>query len=116
MELDSTEGLILGQHIYMELEREEAEVSGVSVGSAFIAYNEDGSAYVWAESRGRLEKRPVTLGDYNPMQDTYLVTEGLTEEDYIAFPDPQLCQEGAPTTRDEIVQENAAETEGGAAV
>ena len=116
VELDSTEGLILGQHIYMELEREEAEVSGVSVGSAFIAYNEDGSAYVWAESRGRLEKRPVTLGDYNPMQDTYLVTEGLTEEDYIAFPDPQLCQEGAPTTRDEIVQENAAETEGGAAV
>ena len=116
VELDSTEGLILGQHIYMELEREEAEASGVAVGSAFIAYNEDGSTYVWAENRGRLEKRPVTLGEYNPMQDTYLITEGLTEEDYIAFPDPQLCQEGAPTTRDEIVQENVPETEGGDAV
>ena len=112
VELDSTEGLILGQHIYMELEREEEEADGVRIGSAFIAYNEDGTAYVWAENRGRLEKRTVTLGEYNPMQDTYQVTEGLTEEDYIAFPDPQLCQEGAPTTRDEPV----AETEGGDAV
>ena len=116
VELDSTEGLILGQHIYMELQREEEEASGVRIGSAFIAYNEDGSTYVWAEDRGKLEKRTVTLGEYNPMQDTYMITEGLTEEDYIAFPDPQLCQEGAPTTRDEIVPENAAETEGGDAV
>ena len=109
VELDSTEGLILGQHIYMELEREEAEVSGVSVGSAFIAYNEDGSTYVWAESRGRLEKRAVTLADYNPMQDTYQVLEGLTEEDYIAFPDAQLCREGVATTRDQVVQETEGE-------
>ena len=54
----------------------------------------------------------MALGEYNPMQDTFVITEGLTEEDYIAFPDPQLCQEGAPTTRDEIVPE----TEGGDAV
>jgi len=112
VELESTEGLILGQHIYMELEREEDEVTGVRLSSAFIVYEEDGSTYVWAEDRGRLEKRAVTLGEYNPMQDTYIVTAGLTEEDYVAFPDPQLCQVGAPTTRDEIV----AETEGGDAV
>ena len=112
VELDSTEGLILGQHIYMELQQEEAETAGLQISSAFIAYEEDGRAYVWAEKRGRLEKRTVALGEYNPMQDTFVITEGLTEEDYIAFPDPQLCQEGAPTTRDEIVPE----TEGGDAV
>lgn len=112
VELDSTEGLILGQHIYMELQQEEEEIAGLQISGAFIAYEEDGSAYVWAEKRGKLEKRTVTLGEYNPMQDTYVITEGLTEEDYIAFPDPQLCQEGAPTTRDEIVPE----TEGGDAV
>ena len=116
VELESTEGLILGQHIYMELEREEDEVTGVRLSSAFIVYEEDGSTYVWAEDRGRLEKRAVTLGEYNPMQDTYMVTAGLTEEDYVAFPDLQLCQVGAPTTRDEIVQENVSETEGGDAV
>ena len=112
VELDSTEGLILGQHIYLELQQEEEEIAGLQISSAFLAYEQDGSAYVWAEKRGKLEKRAVTLGQYNPMQDTYVITAGLTEEDYIAFPDPQLCQEGVPTTRDEIVQE----TEGGDAV
>ena len=109
VELDSTEGLILGQHVYMELQTEEDAVSGISISSAFICYEEDGTAYVWAEKRNKLEKRTVTLGEYNPMQDTQQVTEGLTEEDYIAFPDPQLCQEGAPTTHDQVVQETEGE-------
>lgn len=109
VELDSTEGLILGQHVYMELETEEEEASAISISSAFFCYEEDGSVYVWAEKRGKLEKRAVTLGEYNPMQDTYQVTEGLTEEDYIAFPDEQLCQEGAPTTHDQVVQETEGE-------
>ena len=94
---------------YLELAEEESGVSGIPVSMAFVCYEEDGSAYVWAEKRGKLEKRPVTLGEYNPMQDTWEVTEGLTEEDYIAFPDPQLCQEGVPTTRDQVVQETEGE-------
>ena len=50
VELDSTEGLILGQHVYLQLETQEAETpAGPSVGSAFIAYDDDGSTYVWAD-------------------------------------------------------------------
>ena len=109
VELDSYDGLILGQHIYMELETEEEAPAGLSLSSAFFCYEEDGSVYVWAEKRSRLEKRPVTLGEYNPMQDTYQVTAGLTEEDYIAFPDPELCQEGVATTRDQTVTETEGE-------
>ena len=52
---------------------------------------------------GKLEKREVTLGEYNPMTDTQEVVEGLALEDYIAFPDAALCREGAPTTREEPV-------------
>ena len=107
VELDSTEGLILGQHVYMELETEEGETSGVSISSAFFCFEEDGSAYVWAEHRGKLEKRTVTLGEYNAMLDTYEVVEGLTEEDYIAFPDAELCVDGAPTTHDTAAVEDA---------
>lgn len=108
VQLDSTEGLILGQHVYMELEAEEASSAALSIGSAFICYEEaDGSPYVWAEKGGRLEKREVTLGEYNGMQDTYEILGGLSEEDYIAFPDPELCVEGAPTTHDQVVQETA---------
>ena len=109
VELEGYDGLILGQHIYMELQTEEEQTAGIRISGAFFCYEEDGSVYVWAEKRGKLEKRPVTLGEYNPMQDTWEVTEGLTEEDYIAFPDPQLCQEGVPTTRDQVVQETEGE-------
>lgn len=112
VQLDTTEGLILGQHIYMELEREEA-AAGLSIGSAFIAYEEDGSPYVWAEKGEKLTKRPVTLGEYNPMTDTMEVREGLTEEDFIAFPDPELCREGAPTTHSQAEETLPPPEEGG---
>ena len=88
----------------------EGEVpAGVSISSAFICYAEDGTNYVWAENNGKLEMRTVVLGEYNPMLDTYQVVEGLTETDYIAFPDPELCQVGATTTHDAPAVE---ETEG----
>ena len=109
VELDSTEGLLLGQHLYLELLSEEGETTGPSISGAFVCFEEDGSAYVWADKRGKLEKRRVTLGDMNDMLGTVEIVEGLTEEDYIAFPDPELCQNGAPTTKE---QSSTAETEG----
>ena len=116
VELDSTDGLLLGQHVYLELLTEEGESTGLSISSGFLCYNEDGSAYVWAESRGKLEKRDVVLGEYNPMMDTQEITEGLSLEDYIAFPDESLCHEGAPTTRETPkAEEEPVAAEGGVA-
>ena len=109
VELDSTEGLLLGQHVYMETYTEGAEPAGPAISGAFICYEEDGTNYVWAEKDGKLEKRTVVLGEYNMMLDTFEILEGLTEEDYIAFPDPELCQPGVATTHDAPVLE---ETEG----
>ena len=111
IELDHTDGLILGQHVYLEVEQEETEEAGIPGSMAFICYDDDGSAYVWAENgRGKLEKRIVTLGQPNDMMGTVSVMDGLTEADYIAFPDYELCKEGAPTTHEVIaVEEEAAE-------
>lgn len=109
VELDSTEGLILGQHVYLELDTGEGQDAGLQIGSAFICFDESGEAYVWAERSGKLEKRAVTLGAYNMMLDTYEILDGLTESDYIAFPDEELCQEGAATTRNAPVVENDGE-------
>lgn len=103
VDLESTDGLILGQHLYLEIFTEEGQTSGPSISSGFICYDDDGTAFVWAEKNGKLEKREVTLGEYNPMTDTQEVVEGLSLEDYIAFPDAALCREGAPTTREEPV-------------
>lgn len=100
VDLDSTDGLMLGQHVYLQIQTEQGQTSGPSISSAFVCYNEDGSAYVWAEKGGKLEKRPVVLGEYNAMADAQEITEGLSLDDYIAYPDPAVCQEGASTTRE----------------
>ena len=47
----------------------------------------------------------MTLGEYDPMTDVQKITEGLSLEDYIAYPDPELCSSGAPTTHDQPVVE-----------
>lgn len=110
VELESTEGLLLGQHVYMELDSGEAEThAGIS--GSFLVFEEDGTASVWAEQKGKLQKRAITLGEYNPMTDTYEVLEGLTEEDYIAFPDPELCKDGVPTTHEYVVPETEGPVE-----
>ena len=61
------------------------------------------------ENRGKLEKRSVELGEYNGMTDTYTILSGLTEEDYIAFPDLELCKEGVPTTHEVVTGEGGGE-------
>ena len=106
VELDSSEGLLLGQHVYLELDAGEEEATGLSISAAFVCYDDNGNTYVWAEKNGKLEVRPVVVGEYNYMMDTMEILEGLTEEDYIAFPDPELCAEGVPTTHNEpVIQE-----------
>lgn len=113
VDLDSTDGLMLGQHLYIRLETEAGQSTGIPIGSSFICYAEDGSAFVWAETKGRLEKRTVTLGEHNPMTDTQEVLSGITLEDYLAFPD-ETCQEGASTTRERpAAAETVAAAEGG---
>ena len=99
VELDGTDGLILGQHVYLQLEGQDEEVPGLSVSNAFIAYDDFGNSFVWADNGGKLEKRTVELGEYDMMNDTIAVLSGLSEDDYIAFPDMELCVEGAPTTK-----------------
>ena len=113
VDLDSTEGLMLGQHLYIRLETAEGQSAGIPISSAFVCYAEDGSAFVWAENRGKLEKRPVTLGEYNPMTDTQEIISGITTEDHLAFPE-EGCQEGVSTTRERpVTTETEAAAEGG---
>ena len=112
VELDSFDGLMLGQHVYIQPEVSEA-AAGLSISDAFICYDDEGNPYVWAESRGKLTKKIVVLGEYDMMMGTVQILEGLTEKDYIAFPDPELCVDGAPTTRENIPSQGEMILEGG---
>ena len=112
VKLDTTEGLILGQHLYIRKETGAGQSAGIPIGSAFVCFEEDGSAFVWAEKRGKLEKRTVSLGEYNPMNDTQEILSGITLEDYIAFPE-ELCREGMETTRQQPAAASTEPMEGG---
>ena len=104
VELDSSDGMLLGQHMYLTVEQEEASetLEGLTLGSAFICFDDEGNSYVWADNgQGRLEKRTVELGEYDGMTDVYQILSGLSETDYVAYPDEATCIEGAPTTKTE---------------
>lgn len=102
VELDSSDGLILGQHLYLSVASETVSLEGVTLGSAFVCYDEEGNCFVWAENgQGKLEKRAIELGNYDMMSDAYEILSGLEEDDFVAFPDEAVCVEGAPTTRQE---------------
>lgn len=95
--LESAENLILGQHVYVEPDFNQAEVKeGLWLGSYYILEDED-SNYVWkANKKGRLEKVPVELGEYDEALDQYEILSGLTTDDFIAFPMEGL-EEGMST-------------------
>ena len=92
--LDTSDGLLLGQHVYIEpdygQDAEQQDASAINLPSYFVN-DPDGKPWVWAQSsKGKLEKRDLKLGEYNADTDTYPVLEGLTAEDYIAYPDESL--------------------------
>lgn len=98
VELDSAEGLMMGQHVYIEIgdSTTDQEIK-MSLYQGYIL-QEDGTSYVWAENEdGRLEKRTVTLGVFDEDFESYVIVDGLTPEDYIAWPDAAL-KEGMPVT------------------
>jgi HlyD family secretion protein len=86
--LDSADGLILGQHVYIEMDEGQDDTKeGLWLYSYYIVQQDDGTAYVWAANdRERLEKRYVTLGDYDENLDEYEITAGLDATDYITWP------------------------------
>ncbi len=87
VELENSDGLILGQHLYIELDEGQTEVKdGIWLYSFYVVQDEDG-AYVWASNaKNRLEKRMVELGEYDEAMEQYQILSGLSNEDYIAWP------------------------------
>lgn len=101
VDLDSTDGLLLGQHVYVELAQEQP-MEGLRIPEMFIAeytFLEDTGetvGTVWAVgSNGKLEQRSVTLGMYDGMTGCYEILSGLTAEDYLADPADPGCSAGA---------------------
>lgn len=99
--LDSTDGLILGQHVYIEPDNGQTEVKeGLWLDESYIV-TDDGDPYVWAANdKMKLEKRKVTLGEHDENMFQYEITSGLTEDDLITWPMTGLY-EGVTAVTDE---------------
>ncbi len=108
VELDSVEGLLLGQHVYMEVFVEQPEMPGLWIPESFVmdmAVNEETfetTGTVWADNgNGRLEQRSVTLGMYDYMTGCYEILSGIAETDFLADPSNPNCAAGAAVSRRE---------------
>ena len=99
--LDSTDGLMLGQHVYVEADYGQGDVKeGLWLYGSYIVRDED-TPYVWAANeKNRLEKHYIELGEYDADMDEYEIVSGLAEDDYIAWPMAGLY-EGVTTVTDE---------------
>lgn len=97
VELENSDDLILGQHVYMEEDTgDEEKKDGLWLEDYYIMQEDDGKAYVWMAGKDNtLEKHEITLGDYDENEMKYEITDGLTEDDYITVPQDGI-QEGAP--------------------
>ena len=103
VELDSTDGLLLGQHVYIQLASVAMDPSVVYIPENYLMDlfydSETGqtTAAVWAVStEGKLEKRTIILGGYDSTTGSYEVLDGLDFTDYVADPSNPDCKEGAP--------------------
>lgn len=105
--LDSIDGLMLGQHVTIEPDYGQGTKDGIWLSSGWITQEDDGTAYVWAaKSAGaKLEKRTIELGEYDENLDEYQIASGLETTDYIAWPDSD-CVVGAATTTEYVIDDS----------
>lgn len=101
IELESADGLILGQHVYIELDNGQEQVKeGLWLYGSYIIQDEE-KPYVWvANDKEQLEKRYIELGEYDAEMDEYEIISGLSGDDYITWP-MQGLYEGVTTVTDE---------------
>ena len=95
--LNSYDGLMLGQHVYVELDFGTGEVKdGLWLSDMYIVF-ENETPFIWKKGKSdKLEKVKLELGEFDSNLASYEIISGLSQEDYIAFPTPELSN-GMPT-------------------
>lgn len=90
VEPESIEGLLIGQHVLIDLNANEETSSILKLPASFL-FSEGDYFFVWAvDADGRIEKRNITVVAYEEETECFQVSGGLTLRDRIAFPDPTV--------------------------
>ena len=101
--LEDTDGLLLGQHVYIQLSAADVQDDLLRIPEGYImdiafddaTFQTVGTVWGVDMEKNTLMKVTVTLGEYDPTYGTYVIHEGLTAEDYIANPADPGVREGA---------------------
>ena len=109
--LDDTEGLLLGQHVYIQMSAPDVQDDSLQIPEDYImditideaTFLSIGTVWGVDMEKKTLKKVTVTLGEYDPTYGTYEILDGITAEDYIANPaDPGVREGAAVTLRSEL--------------
>ena len=93
VELDSSDGLIMGQHVYVEPDLgqgEEGASEGIWLPDYMVDQSDPDHPFVWKDSHGKLVKQEVKISEVREELSKVKISEGLTLEDSICIPDPSL--------------------------
>ena len=104
--LDNTNGLLLGQHVYIQISAAALSDELLRIPEGYIMdVTMDEETWltpgtVWGVDMETLElvKTTVTLGEYDPTYGTYVILDGITAESYLADPAADGVKEGASVT------------------
>ena len=109
VELDNNEGLLMGQHVYIELGSGADQESDALLLPLYYVVENEGQPFVYAaDGENRIEKRTVTLGDQDEENGTVAILDGLSYLDRIAFPD-ETVQVGMLASETAYVPEDMGE-------
>ncbi|MGN0435505.1 MAG: efflux RND transporter periplasmic adaptor subunit [Wujia sp.] len=98
VDLESTENLMMGQHVYIEPDYGYSQSKEGMWLYDYYIFNEGNDFYVWAEDEdGYIEKRLISVGEYDEEMFSYEILSGLDNDDYIAFPEDRI-KEGMKAT------------------
>ena len=95
VELEDSEGLILGQHVYVEPDLgqdDEDNSPGVWLASYMVDQSDPDHPFVWKDAGGKLKKQQVTITDTMEEIGKVKISEGLELADSIAIPDGTLSE------------------------
>ena len=103
--LDSTDGLLLGQHVYIQISAAAMPDDLLRIPESYVmdvvmdeeTFETTGTVWGVNPENQTLTKLPVILGEYDPTYGTYVILDGITAESYLADPSDPGVREGAVT-------------------
>ena len=96
--LNSSEGLLLGQHVFVEPDLGQGQIKeGLWLDASYFVVNDDAKTGIaWtANSQNKLQQVTVEFGEFDAELNQYQVLNGLTTDDRIAWP-MEHYKEGLP--------------------